>query len=97
MNLRPNGEYELRVIARSADGLSEPSPSSGIIHLKPSVPSRSSQPSEAVNAMNPPGQPQVICEGLEFCNSDYYYRRNSSMKARNSMKYSLVTYWLKGV
>lgn len=59
LNLRPNGEYEFRVIARSADGPSEPSLSSGYVRLKPSVPSRVPPLGQAENSFFPPGQPQI--------------------------------------
>ncbi len=39
--LRPNGEYEFRVFARNAEGLSEPSQSSGPFRVRPSAPPRS--------------------------------------------------------
>lgn len=39
--LRPNGEYEFRVLAKNADGLSEPSQSSGFVRIRPAAPSRS--------------------------------------------------------
>uniref|UniRef100_F1KQH5 Juxtamembrane domain-associated catenin n=1 Tax=Ascaris suum TaxID=6253 RepID=F1KQH5_ASCSU len=58
-NLRPNGEYEFRVRARSADGLSEPSPPSGIVRIKPSVPSRGPTSLQPRIDICPPGQPQV--------------------------------------
>uniref|UniRef100_A0A0N5B240 Fibronectin type-III domain-containing protein n=1 Tax=Strongyloides papillosus TaxID=174720 RepID=A0A0N5B240_STREA len=40
-NLRPNGEYEFRVIARCVDVYSKPSLSSGLIKIKPTIPTRS--------------------------------------------------------
>lgn len=40
-NLRPNGEYEFRVIGRCIDVFSKPSLSSGIIKIKPTIPTRS--------------------------------------------------------
>uniref|UniRef100_A0A8R1TVP6 Fibronectin type-III domain-containing protein n=1 Tax=Onchocerca volvulus TaxID=6282 RepID=A0A8R1TVP6_ONCVO len=57
-NLKPNGEYEFRVRAKTADGLSEPSLSSGFIRLKPSVPSRV-PPLMKAESFPPPGQPQI--------------------------------------
>lgn len=59
LNLKPNGEYEFRVIARTADGPSEPSLSSGFIRLKPSVPSRLPPMTKTESSFSPPGQPQV--------------------------------------
>ncbi|OZC09924.1 fibronectin type III domain protein [Onchocerca flexuosa] len=58
-NLKPNGEYEFRVRAKTADGLSEPSLSSGFIRLKPSVPSRVPPLTKAESSFSPPGQPQI--------------------------------------
>uniref|UniRef100_A0A915Q1W3 Fibronectin type-III domain-containing protein n=1 Tax=Setaria digitata TaxID=48799 RepID=A0A915Q1W3_9BILA len=63
-NLKPNGEYEFRVVAKSADGSSEPSLSSGFIRLKPSVPSRIPPLTKAESSFPPPGQPQI--EALEL-------------------------------
>ncbi|CEF60743.1 Armadillo repeat and Fibronectin, type III domain and Armadillo-like helical domain and Immunoglobulin-like fold domain and Armadillo-type fold domain-containing protein [Strongyloides ratti] len=40
-NLRPNGEYEFRVIGRCIDVYSKPSLSSGMIKIKPTIPTRS--------------------------------------------------------
>lgn len=39
--LRPNGEYEFRIFAKNADGLSPPSQSSGAVRIRPLVPTRS--------------------------------------------------------
>ncbi|MCP9266055.1 Juxtamembrane domain-associated catenin [Dirofilaria immitis] len=64
LNLKPNGEYEFRVVAKTADGLSEPSISSGFIRLKPSVPSRVLPMTKAESSFSPPGQPQI--EELEL-------------------------------
>uniref|UniRef100_A0A914BU89 Fibronectin type-III domain-containing protein n=1 Tax=Acrobeloides nanus TaxID=290746 RepID=A0A914BU89_9BILA len=58
-NLRPNGEYEFRVSARTEEGiLSEPSQSTGFVRIKPAVPMRSQHPYNP--DLSPPGQPQVI-------------------------------------
>uniref|UniRef100_A0A0R3S475 Fibronectin type III domain protein n=1 Tax=Elaeophora elaphi TaxID=1147741 RepID=A0A0R3S475_9BILA len=64
LNLKPNGEYEFRVIAKTADGPSEPSLSSGFIRLKPAVPSRVPPMTKMESNFSPPGQPQV--EELEL-------------------------------
>ncbi|KAL3982086.1 Fibronectin type III domain family protein [Acanthocheilonema viteae] len=64
LNLKPNGEYEFRVIAKTADGPSEPSPSSGFIRLKPPVPSRVPPTTKTESSFSPPGQPQI--EELEL-------------------------------
>ncbi|VDK75194.1 unnamed protein product [Litomosoides sigmodontis] len=64
LNLKPNGEYEFRVIAKTADGSSEPSLSSGFIRLKPPVPSRILPMMKAESSFSPPGQPQI--EELEL-------------------------------
>uniref|UniRef100_A0AC34QBT6 Fibronectin type-III domain-containing protein n=1 Tax=Panagrolaimus sp. JU765 TaxID=591449 RepID=A0AC34QBT6_9BILA len=58
-NLRPNGEYEFRIIARYEDGtMSEPSFSTGFIKVKPSVPIRTQH--KFNSDLIPPGQPQVL-------------------------------------
>uniref|UniRef100_A0A915E7U3 Fibronectin type-III domain-containing protein n=1 Tax=Ditylenchus dipsaci TaxID=166011 RepID=A0A915E7U3_9BILA len=58
-NLRPNGEYEFRVLAKDEEGrLSAPSLSSGIVRIRPAVPSRSQNIYNP--ALQPPGQPQAI-------------------------------------
>lgn len=57
-NLRPYGEYEFRVVARNVDGLSQPGLSSGIIRIRPTVPSRMTSSQSRVDII-PPGQPQV--------------------------------------
>ncbi|VIO86610.1 Uncharacterized protein BM_BM7227 [Brugia malayi] len=64
LNLKPNGEYEFRVVAKTADGPSKPSPSSGFIRLKPPVPSRIPPTTKAESSFSPPGQPQI--EELEL-------------------------------
>ncbi|KAK6110357.1 Fibronectin type III domain family protein [Brugia pahangi] len=64
LNLKPNGEYEFRVMAKTADGPSKPSPSSGFIRLKPPVPSRIPPTTKAESSFSPPGQPQI--EELEL-------------------------------
>uniref|UniRef100_A0A1I7VVL9 Fibronectin type III domain-containing protein n=1 Tax=Loa loa TaxID=7209 RepID=A0A1I7VVL9_LOALO len=64
LNLKPNGEYEFRVVAKTADGPSEPSLSSGFIQLKPPVPSRVPPRTKAESSFSPPGQPQI--EELEL-------------------------------
>ncbi|EJW77050.1 hypothetical protein WUBG_12040, partial [Wuchereria bancrofti] len=58
LNLKPNGEYEFRVVAKTADGPSKPSPSSGFIRLKPPVPSRIPPTTKTESSFSPPGQPQ---------------------------------------
>uniref|UniRef100_A0AAF5RT50 Fibronectin type-III domain-containing protein n=1 Tax=Wuchereria bancrofti TaxID=6293 RepID=A0AAF5RT50_WUCBA len=64
LNLKPNGEYEFRVVAKTADGPSKPSPSSGFIRLKPPVPSRIPPTTKTESSFSPPGQPQI--EELEL-------------------------------
>ncbi|KAI1733330.1 fibronectin type III domain-containing protein [Ditylenchus destructor] len=57
-NLRPNGEYEFRVMAKDEDGrISAPSLSSGLVRIRPAVPVRSHQQYNL--ALRAPGQPQV--------------------------------------
>lgn len=67
--LRPNGEYEFRVFAKNADGLSESSQSTGIVRIKPAAPPRSAQhqsspaPADPTSPRGgvppPPSQPQI--------------------------------------
>ena len=58
-NLRPNGEYEFRVLARYEDGsMSEPSYSTGFLKIKPTVPLRTQHKFNP--NLIPPGQPQVL-------------------------------------
>lgn len=76
-NLRPNGEYEFRVSARTSEGiLSEPSPSSGYVRIKPAVPMRSQHPYNP--DLMPPGQPQVKQRvsglGMGAFSADNYYK-----------------------
>uniref|UniRef100_A0A0N5A3Z9 Fibronectin type-III domain-containing protein n=1 Tax=Parastrongyloides trichosuri TaxID=131310 RepID=A0A0N5A3Z9_PARTI len=58
-NLRPNGEYEFRVIGRCLDIYSKPSISSGLIKIKPTIPSRSGVTQYNKN-LPIPNQPYVI-------------------------------------
>ncbi|VDN01656.1 unnamed protein product [Thelazia callipaeda] len=58
-NLKPNGDYEFRVVAISADGLSEPSLSSGFVRLKSSALYHYPSLMKAQDACHPPGQPQI--------------------------------------
>ncbi|KAK6035278.1 fibronectin type III domain protein, partial [Cooperia oncophora] len=56
-SLRPNGVYEFRVRARSADGFGAPSRSSGATHIKPAAPQRGVGSRPILPGLRPPGQP----------------------------------------
>ncbi|CAI4221390.1 unnamed protein product [Auanema sp. JU1783] len=58
-NLRPNGVYEFRVRAKSADGLGLPSKSTEPIHIKPAAPQRGISSRTTTSDIRPPGQPQL--------------------------------------
>uniref|UniRef100_A0A914GWQ1 Fibronectin type-III domain-containing protein n=1 Tax=Globodera rostochiensis TaxID=31243 RepID=A0A914GWQ1_GLORO len=60
-NLRPNGEYEFRVLARDKLGRQSSSPSSGFVRIRPSVPFR--QQSLRQQPPPPPGQPKLLESG----------------------------------
>ncbi|KAK0399366.1 hypothetical protein QR680_003009 [Steinernema hermaphroditum] len=75
-NLRPNGEYEFRVLARSADGISRPSHSSGFYRIRPPVAVRNAHPHN--HSLGPPGQPQVLDMDSEWVLLEWAHSASAS-------------------
>ncbi|CAB3405942.1 unnamed protein product [Caenorhabditis bovis] len=65
-NLRPNGVYEFRVRGKNADGLGQPSMSSGAVAIKPAAPQRSIPARPVSSNIQPPGQPQMVEAGDDW-------------------------------
>ncbi|KAI6212213.1 Fibronectin type III domain-containing protein [Aphelenchoides besseyi] len=94
-NLRPNEDYEFRVLMRYEDGsLSEPSQTTGFLRTRPSPPERRNdsevqQPGkQTTGQFNPsitrPGQPQVIASDSTYVRLRWSPSTNSD---RNSIAY----------
>ncbi|CAI5447841.1 unnamed protein product [Caenorhabditis angaria] len=65
-NLRPNGVYEFRVRGKNADGLGQPSISSGAVAIRPAAPQRSTPARPVSSSIPPPGQPQMVEAGDDW-------------------------------